>query len=98
MILAQALAANLSLGEISCQTRYFPEASSISFLRSSVYGLGVVWTSLVYRCWRWGLSDSPLFDARRRLEPDDSYYRHYEPETRQGDAVRTAPEPQASNP
>lgn len=34
------------IGEISCPTKYFPEASSINFKRSVKYGLGVVWESV----------------------------------------------------
>jgi glycosyltransferase involved in cell wall biosynthesis len=41
-ILAQAVAFAFSIGEISCPTRYFPEASSINFRRSIKYGLGVL--------------------------------------------------------
>jgi hypothetical protein len=37
------------IGEISCPTRYFPEASSINLRRSIVYGLAVVKTSV--QCW-----------------------------------------------
>jgi glycosyltransferase involved in cell wall biosynthesis len=48
-ILAQAVLIGARIGEISCPTRYFPEASSINFRRSAVYGLGVLRTSLQYR-------------------------------------------------
>jgi glycosyltransferase involved in cell wall biosynthesis len=44
-------------GEISCPTRYFEEASSISFRRSVTYGFGVLATSLRYRLHRWGIWD-----------------------------------------
>jgi glycosyltransferase involved in cell wall biosynthesis len=44
-------------GEISCPTRYFEEASSISFRRSVTYGFGVLATSLRYRLHRWGVWD-----------------------------------------
>src|ERR1044072_3311387 len=54
-ILTQAVAQGLSIGEISCPTKYFPEASSINFRRSVKYGLGVVGTSLLYRLWRMGV-------------------------------------------
>lgn len=54
-MLAQAVAFGFSLGEISCPTKYFPEASSISFGRSVRYGLGVVATTVEYRAWRMGL-------------------------------------------
>src|SRR5436190_12614573 len=51
-ILVQAVAWGFAIGEISCPTRYFAEASSINFRRSVVYGLGVLATSLNYRLWR----------------------------------------------
>ena len=60
-ILTQAIALGFRLGEVSCPTRYFTEASSISFRRSVVYGLGVLKTSVTYRLWKWGLIKSPLF-------------------------------------
>ncbi|TNC14206.1 glycosyltransferase family 2 protein [Methylobacterium terricola] len=62
-MLAQAMDAEFRIGEISCPTRYFPEASSINFRRSVVYGLGVLKTALVYRLHRWGLRTDPLFAA-----------------------------------
>jgi glycosyltransferase involved in cell wall biosynthesis len=55
-LLVQALAADIEIGEISCPTRYEPESSSISFVRSVRYGLGVVVTTLAFRAWRWGLA------------------------------------------
>ncbi|MEH3118758.1 MAG: glycosyltransferase family 2 protein [Methylorubrum populi] len=64
-MLAQAVHAGFRLGEISCPTRYFPEASSINFRRSVVYGLGVLGTSLEYRAHRMGLRASPLLAEMR---------------------------------
>jgi hypothetical protein len=46
---------NYSVGEISCPTKYFDGASSINFLRSCKYGLGVLKTSLLYRLAKFGL-------------------------------------------
>jgi len=60
-MLAQAAYAGLAIGEISCPTRYFAEASSINFRRSVTYGLGVVKTALAFRLARWGLVPSKLF-------------------------------------
>ena len=60
-ILAQFHMRGLSFGEISCPTKYFPEASSIGFSRSVTYGLGVLKVALKYRLARWGLKKSPLF-------------------------------------
>ena len=55
-MLVQALACGLRIGEISCPTKYFPEASQISFRRSVRYGFGVLRTSIAYRLWRWKLA------------------------------------------
>src|ERR1019366_9862 len=49
------------IGEVSCPTKYFAEASSINFRRSVVYGLGVLVTSMAYRLHRMGLRRSALF-------------------------------------
>ncbi|MCK5852151.1 glycosyltransferase family 2 protein [bacterium] len=48
-ILVQAHSRGFRIGEISCPTRYFAEASSIGFYKSCVYGLGVLWVALKYR-------------------------------------------------
>jgi hypothetical protein len=42
------------IGEVTCPTKYFDEASSINFKRSSIYGLGVLWYSVRYRLAKWG--------------------------------------------
>lgn len=62
-MLAQAVWFGFSIGEISCPTKYFPEASSINFRRSLVYGLGVLKTSVQYRLNRLGLLKSSIFQA-----------------------------------
>jgi glycosyltransferase involved in cell wall biosynthesis len=62
-MIAQAMWAGFRLGEISCPTKYFPEASSINFRRSCVYGLGVLSTAITYRLCRWALWKSGLFAA-----------------------------------
>ncbi|HEX4935722.1 MAG TPA: glycosyltransferase family 2 protein [Candidatus Polarisedimenticolaceae bacterium] len=68
-MLAQAIFRGFRIGEISCPTRYFPEASSINFRRSSVYGLGVLATSVKFRLQRLGLKRFPIFadDPSARL-------------------------------
>jgi glycosyltransferase involved in cell wall biosynthesis len=66
-MLVQALAFGMRIGEVSCPTRYFPEASQISFLRSVRYGLGVLRTSLVYRLWKWKLLRPDFLSARADL-------------------------------
>ncbi|WP_419729838.1 glycosyltransferase family 2 protein [Lichenicola sp.] len=60
-MLAQSLYFGFRVGEISCPTRYFPEASSINLQRSIVYGLGVLRTSAGYRLQRLGLRKSALY-------------------------------------
>src|SRR5207248_4982763 len=60
-MLAQCAYFGFRIGEVSCPTKYFPEASSINFRRSVVYGLGVLRSSVQYRLARMGLINSPLF-------------------------------------
>ena len=60
-VLAQITMAGFSVGEITCPTRYFEDASSINFKRSCQYGLGVVFTSLQYRMQKLGLWKFPIF-------------------------------------
>ena len=50
-ILCEAVRAGFRIGEISCPARYFPEASSINFRRSVVYGLGVLRCSIQNNRW-----------------------------------------------
>jgi hypothetical protein len=52
---AQIFFAGYSIAEVTCPTKYFPEASSINFQRSVKYGLGVIRVSLQYRAAKWGL-------------------------------------------
>ncbi len=47
-ILCQAIGAGFCIGEISCPTRYFPEASSINLQRSIVYGIGVLKCAIIH--------------------------------------------------
>jgi glycosyltransferase involved in cell wall biosynthesis len=63
-MLAQALYFGFRIGEISCPARYFPEASSINFQRSAIYGLGVLRVSLLFRLNKWRFLRSPIFDSR----------------------------------
>lgn len=60
-MLAQILWLGYVVGEISCPTKYFAEASSINFKRSVKYGLGCLWTAAKFRLARLGLGDSKLF-------------------------------------
>lgn len=66
-MIAQAAWFGFQLGEISCPTKYFPEASSINFRRSCTYGLGVLKTSIEYRLAKWGMRASRLFGQEDAL-------------------------------
>jgi glycosyltransferase involved in cell wall biosynthesis len=61
-ILAQGVCFNYRIGEVSCPTKYFAEASSIGFERGVKYGLGVLATSIKFRLHRMGLGEFRLFD------------------------------------
>jgi glycosyltransferase involved in cell wall biosynthesis len=65
-VLAQIVWAGHTIAEVSCPTKYFPEASSIDFRRSVRYGLGCLSTALVFRLARAGIIASPLFPTRTR--------------------------------
>jgi len=60
-ILAQAVHFGIRIGEISCPTRYFDDASSINFSRSVKYGLGVLKTSLIFLLQKTGIVRSAIF-------------------------------------
>lgn len=61
-MLAQIFYTGYEIGEVTCPTKYFKEASSINFRRSSIYGLGVLRVSLIYRLNKWHLLHSKIFD------------------------------------
>jgi glycosyltransferase involved in cell wall biosynthesis len=54
-MVAQIIWFGYRLGELTCPTKYFEDASSINFRRSVIYGLGVLKTSLQFRLQKWGL-------------------------------------------
>jgi hypothetical protein len=67
-MLAQAVFFGFDIGEISCPTRYFAEASSIDFRRSVKYGFGVLRTAFEFRLARMSLiAPAWLSPAGRRL-------------------------------
>jgi glycosyltransferase involved in cell wall biosynthesis len=69
-VLAQCVHFGFRIGEVSCPTKYFEEASSINFGRSVTYGLGVMRTTLQFALQRWGLARFRIFNEKgRRLEP-----------------------------
>jgi len=61
-LLAQCIYLGARIGEVSCPTRYFPEASSINFRRSTIYGFGVLKTTADCMAARLGLYRKPIFD------------------------------------
>lgn len=65
-MLAQCIVFGYKIGEVSCPTKYFKEASSINFPRSVKYGMGVVNTTL--KCWlqRMGILQYRLFSRTGR--------------------------------
>jgi glycosyltransferase involved in cell wall biosynthesis len=73
-MLAQAIYFDFNVGEISCPTRYFPEASSINFRRSLIYGVGVLWTSARFRLQKWGISHFKIFSPSAS-QVRDGYYK-----------------------
>ncbi len=68
-MLAQAVFFDFKIGEITCPTRYFADASSINLRRSIVYGFGVLRTALQFRLGRWGLLRTRIFSPSGRRLP-----------------------------
>ena len=62
-MLAQIVWFGYRIGELTCPTRYFEDASSINFRRSVTYGIGVLSTSLQFRLQKWGVLSSPIFSG-----------------------------------
>jgi glycosyltransferase involved in cell wall biosynthesis len=74
-MLAQCVHFGFRIGEVSCPTKYFEEASSINFRRSVQYGLGVLQTTLQFAFQRWGVMHSPIFNAKgKKLEANSDVY------------------------
>jgi len=66
-MLLQIIYANYTIGELTCPTLYFKDASSINFLRASQYGIGVIITTLRYVLHRWQLTQDVLFKSLDEL-------------------------------
>lgn len=60
-LIAETVWLGAQIGEVSCPTRYAPEASSIDFRSSVRYGFGCLATALAFRLARWNLLNSPRF-------------------------------------
>lgn len=74
-MLAQCAYFGFKIGEVSCPTKYFAEASSINFRRSVKYGFGVLGTSMQFALQKWGLANFAIFNpAGRKLEPGMAEY------------------------
>src|SRR5260370_38229160 len=69
-MLAQILWHGFTIGEVSCPTKYFPEASSINLMRSIKYGFGCLAPGLSYRLGKRGLCRSHLFQSKKIPRPE----------------------------
>lgn len=81
-MLAQVIYFKYRIGEISCPTKYFEEASSINFSRSVQYGFGVIWTSICFLLNRLKILRSGIFAPNGKKLPfvdrPESYYSRIE--------------------
>ena len=74
-MLAQCVFFGFQIGEVSCPTKYFEEASSINFRRSVKYGLGVIGTSLQFLLQKLGVLHLRRFSPQgKKLGIDPDYY------------------------
>jgi len=74
-MLAQCVHFGFRIGEVSCPTKYFEEASSIGFGRSVTYGLGVLLTTIEFALEKWGIGRFRIFSAKgRKLESNGLGY------------------------
>jgi len=69
-MLLQIIAKGFSIGEVTCPTRYFAEASSISGWPLMAYGFGVLRESIIYRLTRLGLINSIYSASKTDNSPD----------------------------
>jgi glycosyltransferase involved in cell wall biosynthesis len=72
-MVAQAVMFNFSIGEISCPTKYFKEASSINFKRSVEYGLGVLATTFSFVAHKLNIRHAARFDSTGRKVTQQYY-------------------------
>ena len=75
-IMAQFVELRLKIAEVPVPTRYFPQASSASFVQSSIYGLSILWLLMRYQFHRNGM---------KRQRQFESLHRRYSGATRSGD-------------
>jgi len=69
-MLIQIILGNFKIGEISCPTKYFPEASSINFPRSVKYGLGCLLSAFQFRLNKLGINQTPYLTLIKKLNPN----------------------------
>jgi len=60
-MLSQIFYKGFQIAEVTCPTKYFDDASSINFRRSTIYGLGCLKVSAIHRLSKWGLMKSDLY-------------------------------------
>lgn len=60
-MLAQIWYANYEIAEITCPTKYFDDASSISIKNSTIYAIGVLKTAMQFRLQKWGIKKDKIF-------------------------------------
>ena len=72
-MIAQAVMFGFRIGEISCPTKYFKEASSINFKRSMKYGIGVLITTAGFVGHKMGIVKLPRYDATGRKVMTEYY-------------------------
>lgn len=63
-MLSQIIYGGFHIGELTCPTSYFAEASSINFKRSMIYGLGVLKVSLIHLMNKWGWMKSKIYEGK----------------------------------
>ena len=76
-MIAQAVMFGFRIGEISCPTKYFEEASSINFKRSVEYGLGVLSTTFSFAAHKLGLFHWRRFNSNGRKIIEQPYYSEF---------------------
>jgi glycosyltransferase involved in cell wall biosynthesis len=65
-MISQIFYAGFDIAEVTCPTKYFPEASSINFRRSAKYGMGVLGTSFVHFFNKLGLMNSKIYKPKAK--------------------------------
>ncbi len=64
-MISQIFMAGFEIAEITCPTKYFPEASSINFSRSAKYGMGVLRVSFTHFFYKLGLNKSKIYERKK---------------------------------